>query len=162
MKRVWRKPRTTDVQWSLFSLKSKLLGLGRQIGQINSEAFAVFSVELSAPVLVLWVPCPCFLPLFNHYFKKKLNFYIHIPNIYLGLEFEFGLRVSVVRAFAKVTVYKSSDKVSVVVQCTTFTFKTAHNCMTVMSESEIHFFSDRIYIIFDWLKLVVITNPIIT
>jgi hypothetical protein len=30
----------------------KFLGLGRQIGQINSGAFGVFSVELSAPILV--------------------------------------------------------------------------------------------------------------
>jgi hypothetical protein len=34
---------------------------------------------------------PCF-PLINHYFYKKLSLYIQIPNIYLGLgfEFEFG------------------------------------------------------------------------
>ena len=35
--------------------------------------------------MVHWVPCPCF-PFFNHYFYKKLNLYIHIPNIYLGLD----------------------------------------------------------------------------
>ena len=29
------------------------------------EAFVVFSAGLSAPILVLWIPCPCFL-LFNH------------------------------------------------------------------------------------------------
>ena len=34
------------------------------------EAFGVFSAGLSVPILVLWVPCPCF-PLFNHYFFKK-------------------------------------------------------------------------------------------
>ena len=31
---------------------------------------------------------PCFL-LFNHYVYKKISLYIHIPNIYLGLGFEF-------------------------------------------------------------------------
>ena len=36
-------------------------------------------------------PCP-FFPLINQYFYKKLSLYIQIPNIYLGLgfEFEFG------------------------------------------------------------------------
>ena len=29
-------------------------------------------------------------PLFNHYFYKNLSLYIHIPNVYLGLGFEFG------------------------------------------------------------------------
>ena len=32
---------------------------------------------------------PCF-PLPNHYSYKKLSLYIHIPNIHLGLGFEFG------------------------------------------------------------------------
>ena len=92
-----------------FHWNPKLLELGRQIGQINFEAFGIFSAELSVPILVQWVPCPqispcpCFL-LFNHSFYKKLSLYIHIPNIYLGLGFEFWLqriishRVSVVRA----------------------------------------------------------------
>ena len=70
---------------SPFSLKSQTLRLG-QFGQIN---FGAFSANLSAPILVLWVPCPCF-PLINHYFYKKLSLYIQIPNIYLGLGFEFG------------------------------------------------------------------------
>ena len=34
-------------------------------------------------------PLSMFL-LFNHYFYKKLSLYIHIPNIYFGLGFEFG------------------------------------------------------------------------
>ena len=71
---------------AFFHWNPELLGLGRQIGQINSGAFGVFSVKLSAPILV-----QCF-PLFKHYFYKKLSLYIHIPNIYLGLEFEFGLQ----------------------------------------------------------------------
>ena len=64
-------------------MKSRTFVLGQTIGQIDSGAFAV-----SAPVLVQWVPCPCF-PLFNHYFYRKLSLYIHIPNIYLQLGFEF-------------------------------------------------------------------------
>ena len=39
-----------------FHWNPELLGLGRQIGQINSGAFGVFSAELSAPILVLLVP----------------------------------------------------------------------------------------------------------
>ena len=72
-----------------FHRDSKLLGLGRQFGKINFEAFGVFLSDLSATILVLWVPCPWF-PLINHYFYKKLSLYIQIPNIYLGLGFEFG------------------------------------------------------------------------
>ena len=74
-----------------FHWNPERLGLGKQIGQINSGAFGIFLAELSAPILVQWVPCPCF-PLFNHYFYKKLSLYVHIPNIYLGLGFEFGPR----------------------------------------------------------------------
>ena len=74
---------------AFFHWNSELMGLSRQIGEINSRAFGVFSAKLSLPILVQWVPCPCF-PLFNHYFYKKLSLYIHIPNIYLGLGFEFG------------------------------------------------------------------------
>ena len=90
----WIRARTTDTQRELFSENPKLLGLGRQIGPKNLGAFGVFLANLSAPILVLWVPCPCF-PLINHfkhYFYKKLSLYIQIPNIYLGLvfEFEFG------------------------------------------------------------------------
>jgi hypothetical protein len=84
-------PRTKNAQKSIFFFhwNPELFGLGRQIGQINSGAFWVFSAELSAPILAQWVPCPCF-PLFNHYFNKKLSLYFHIPNIYLGLGFEFA------------------------------------------------------------------------
>ena len=74
---------------AFFHWNPELLGLGRQVWQINSGAFWVFSAKLSAPILVQWVRCPCF-PLFNHYFYKKQSLYIHIPNIYLGLGFEFG------------------------------------------------------------------------
>ena len=77
---------------AFFNWNPKLLGLGWQFGQINFGAFGVFSADLSAPILVPWVPCPCF-SLINHYFYKKLSLYIQIPNIYLGLlelGFEFG------------------------------------------------------------------------
>ena len=65
-----------------FSLKSQTFGLG----QINFGVFGVYSADLSAPILVLWVPCTCF-PLINHYFYKKISF----QNFHLGFGlFEFG------------------------------------------------------------------------
>ena len=49
----------------------KVLGLSRQFGQIDFGVFGVFSANYQpAPILVKWVPCPCF-PLINHYFKKN-------------------------------------------------------------------------------------------
>ena len=74
---------------AFFHWNPKVLGLGRQIGQINFGAFGIFLIKLSASILVQWFPCPYF-PLFNHYFYKKLSLDIHIPNINLGLVFEFG------------------------------------------------------------------------
>ena len=85
---IWLTDRTTDAQWSLFSLKSKTFGLRQTNWSDKFWAFGVFLAKLSAPSLVQWVPCP----LFNHYFYKKLRLYIHIPNIYLGLGFKFGLQ----------------------------------------------------------------------
>ena len=38
---------------AFFHRNTKLLGLGRQFGQINFGAFEVFSANLSAPILVL-------------------------------------------------------------------------------------------------------------
>ena len=66
---------------SFYHQNSKLLGLGRQFEQMNFWAFGVFLADLSAPFLVLRVPCPCF-PL------------IKIPdtNLGLGFEIEFGLQ----------------------------------------------------------------------
>ena len=61
----------------VFSKNLKLLGLGRHFGLKLFEAFGVILAGLSAPILV-------------HYFYKKLSLYIHLPNIYLGLGFEFG------------------------------------------------------------------------
>ena len=82
---AWFQPRTTDAQVFLHR-NPELLGLGRQIGQtnwINSGTFGVFSAELSAPSW--YINQPLFL-------KKTLILYIQIPNVYLGLgfEFEFG------------------------------------------------------------------------
>ena len=45
---------------AFFHWNSKLLGLGRQIGLIQFGAFGVILANLSAPFLVLWVPCPRF------------------------------------------------------------------------------------------------------
>ena len=59
------------------------LGLGRQFGQINFGAFGVSSANLSAPILIMFsINQPLFL--------QKVSLYIQIPNIYLGLGFEFG------------------------------------------------------------------------
>ena len=71
----WLNARTTDAQWSLFSMKSRTFGLG----QTNwADKFWGIWVR---------VTCPSF-PLFNYYLYKKLSFYIHI---YLGLGFEFSI-----------------------------------------------------------------------
>ena len=69
---------------ALFHGNTKLLGLGRQFGQTNFGGFGVLSADSSAPIFVMWVPCPCF-PIINHYFYKKLSLYIQISNIYLNL-----------------------------------------------------------------------------
>ena len=57
-----------------FHWTPEFLCLGRQIGQINFGAFGVFWAK---PMLVQWVPCPCF-PLFNHYFYKIFGIEIWI------------------------------------------------------------------------------------
>ena len=41
----------TEPNKAFFHWNPKLLGLGKQIGQINSGAFEVFSAKLSAPFL---------------------------------------------------------------------------------------------------------------
>ena len=43
-----------------FFQKSWTFGLGEHFGLKFFEPFGVFSAGLSAPILVLWVPCPCF------------------------------------------------------------------------------------------------------
>ena len=55
-----------------FHSNQELLGLGRQVGQINSGTFGVFSAKLSAPILVMFsIIQPLFLqkktkPLYPH------------------------------------------------------------------------------------------------
>ena len=51
----------------------------------------LLSAKLAAPISVQWFPCPC-VPIFNHYFYKKLGFHIHIQNVYFGLGSKFGLQ----------------------------------------------------------------------
>ena len=85
---TWSQPQTMDAKWSIEI--QNFWAWADKIEQINSWAFGVFSAEPSTPILVQWVPCPCFT-LFNHYFYKKLSFYIHIPSIYLGYGYEYGL-----------------------------------------------------------------------
>ena len=55
---------------AFFQQYLKLLGLGRQIGQKHFGALEFFSAKLSAPILVLWVFCPCF-QIINHYVFQK-------------------------------------------------------------------------------------------
>ena len=45
---------------AFFHPNSKLLGLGRQFGQINFGTFRVISADWTALILVLSVPCPMF------------------------------------------------------------------------------------------------------
>ena len=71
---------------AFFHQNPKLLGLGRQFGQINFGAFGVFSTDLSAPILVLWVHCPCF-PLINLYliYTKKTKPLYPNPQYLFGI-----------------------------------------------------------------------------
>ena len=57
-------------------LKPQYFGLG----QINLGALGVFWNNLLALILLLWVPCPCFLSI-NPYFYKNLSLYIQIFGI---------------------------------------------------------------------------------
>ena len=66
---------------AFFHRNPKFLGLGRQIGQIN---FGAFSTDLSAPILVLWVSCPCF-PLNQPLFLQKTKPLYSNPNYLFGI-----------------------------------------------------------------------------
>ena len=89
-----------------FYRSPNLLSLDSQFGQLDFGAFGVFLADLSETVLILWVPCPCFLSI-NHYFYKKLSFYIY-PNskhlfwtwiwIWAAKNWGFSHRVAVVGA----------------------------------------------------------------
>ena len=85
-------PRTTDAQWSLFSLKSRTFGLGQTnwadkfwgiwviFGRTIGTHFGTVS-----PLAMFSIIQPLFLQ------KTKPSYlYIRIPNIYFGLGFEFG------------------------------------------------------------------------
>ena len=74
-------PNETFIHWN-----PELLGLGRQIGHIDSGTFSAFSAKLSAFILVQRLS----FPLFKHYFYKKLSLYIQLPNIYIWVGFDFG------------------------------------------------------------------------
>ena len=56
-------PRTTDAQWSLFSLKPQTFGLCRQFGQINFGAFGVFLAHIGtmSPLSMFSINQPLFL-----------------------------------------------------------------------------------------------------
>ena len=58
-------PNETFIHWN-----PELLGLGRQIGHIDSGTFSAFSAKLSAPILWQWVPRPC-CSLLTHYLYKE-------------------------------------------------------------------------------------------
>ena len=85
-------PMPTDYEHPerVFFLNPKILGMGRQIGPKILGAFGVFSANLSATILVLWVPCPCFPLIINHYFYKKTKPLYPNSKIYLGVGVEFG------------------------------------------------------------------------
>ena len=76
------KKRTTGTQWSLFSSKSQTFGFGRKIGG-----------NLSAPILVLRVPWPCFslikvsIVRVTRHFKNFYTIIIYYPwsNVLLWL-----------------------------------------------------------------------------
>ena len=74
---------------TFFHFDPELFGLDRQIGQINSAEFGVFSAKLSAPILVV-SPLSMFFLIQQLFLQKNQNLYIHIQNIHLGLGFEFG------------------------------------------------------------------------
>ena len=67
------------------SSKLQTFGLGETIWADKFWAFGVFSAYLSAPILVLWVPCPIFISKsqificvrgpFLHLFLLKIKFY---------------------------------------------------------------------------------------
>ena len=80
--------RTTDYRRPMKHFFIKTLGLGQTIWADKFWGIWGIFGWFSAPIFVLWVPCPCF-PLFHHYFYEKLSLYIHIPNTHLGLGFEF-------------------------------------------------------------------------
>ena len=79
---VLTKTQTTNSQRSLFIEIPNFWAWGDKLGWNFLGYFGyLFSANLSAPILVLLVPCPC-SPLVSHFFYKKLSLYIQIPNIW--------------------------------------------------------------------------------
>ena len=70
---------------AFFHRNTKLLGLGRQFGQIILGALGVFLADLSAPILVLSVPCPFFQnqPLF---LQKIWDWDLYLGRRELGIQ----------------------------------------------------------------------------
>jgi hypothetical protein len=85
--------RTRDTQREFFFQKSEICWLGQTFwAEIFWGIWGVLGQVISprGPILVLWIPCPCF-PLFNHYFYKKLSLGIHPhPKKYL---FKIGIGI---------------------------------------------------------------------
>ena len=88
---AWMEPRSTDAQWSLFSSKYQFFGLGQTIWADKCWGiWGTFGLFISnhfgtvSPLSMFCINQPLFL--------QKLSLYIQIPNIHLGLGFEFGLQ----------------------------------------------------------------------
>ena len=60
--------------WKPFSTTSQTFGSIDQIGQIHFGVSGVFSAELSASFLELWIPCLWFLSFSYLFYKKTLCF----------------------------------------------------------------------------------------
>ena len=84
---------------AFFHWNPEILGLGRQIEQINYRAFGVFSAELSAPILVHTVsPFSMFSIIQPLFLQKTKLLYPHPKYSFgIGIWIWFSLHVSVVR-----------------------------------------------------------------
>ena len=69
---------------------------------------------------------PCFSS-FNHYFYKKLSLYIHIPNTYLGLGFEFGPQR--IRDLAFMSILQYIEYASTILNNLFFSFKRSNQML---------------------------------
>ena len=78
------RSRTTDTQWNIFFIEiPNFCALADKLGRSILGHLGYFR---TAPILVLWVPCPCF-SLFNHYFYKKTK------PLYPYLKYLFGIGI---------------------------------------------------------------------
>ena len=85
----WRISTITDYEGPMkpFLSKYQIFWLGQTIWA--NKFWGIFDRFISTHFGTVWVPCPCF-PLINHYFWKTKPLYPN-PNIYLGLDYEFGM-----------------------------------------------------------------------